>query len=110
MNKTASWSKVRAKGEPSERSIARHRERFDAEERACRLREVREEQDVTQKELAGRMVLTQPTVSALESGDLDRSGLATLRAYVEALAGSVEITAPLGERKVILSDGHHSAE
>ena len=36
---------------------------------------------MTQKELADRMSLTQPTISALESGDLDRSGLATLKAY-----------------------------
>ncbi|WP_286793140.1 helix-turn-helix domain-containing protein [Microbacterium sp. UBA3394] len=109
MSKTTNWSEVRAKRAPNETSVARHRERFEAEERAYRLREVREEQGVTQKELAERMALTQPTISALESGDLDRSGLATLRAYVEALGGTVEITATFGERKVILSDGHHSA-
>jgi len=55
------------------------------------------------------MELTQPTISALESGELDRSGLATLRAYIEALGGTVEVTATFGERKVILSDGRHSA-
>ena len=35
---------------------------------------------MTQKELAERMDLTQPTISALEAGDLDRPGLATLKA------------------------------
>lgn len=109
MSKTTSWSQVRGTRTPDEVAVARHRERFDAEARAYRLREVREEQGVTQKDLAERMALTQPTISALEAGDLDRSGLATLRAYVEALGGTVEITATFGERKVVLSDGRHSA-
>ena len=109
MSKHTSWTEARAKRVPDEATVARLRERFDAEARAYRLREVREEQGITQKELAERMSLTQPTISALESGDLDRSGLATLRAYVEALGGSIEITATFGERKVVLSDGHHSA-
>jgi small subunit ribosomal protein S1 len=41
--------------------------------------------------------------TALESGDLARSGLATLRAYVEALGGSVEVTATFGNRRLVLS-------
>ncbi|MGO1592234.1 MAG: hypothetical protein ACTHW1_08260 [Ancrocorticia sp.] len=47
--------------------------------------------------------LTQPTVSALEAGDLDRSGLATLKSYVEALGGTVEVTAAFGGRTLTLS-------
>lgn len=58
---------------------------------------------MTQKELAERMASTQPTISALEAGDLDRSGLATLKSYVEALGGTVEVTATFGNRKVVLS-------
>ncbi|HEY7813321.1 MAG TPA: hypothetical protein VIC62_08795 [Nakamurella sp.] len=49
------------------------------------------------------MDLTQPTISALEAGDLDRSGLATLMAYVEALGGTVEVTATFGNHKLVLS-------
>jgi hypothetical protein len=48
------------------------------------------------------MKLTQPTISALESGDLERSGIATLTSYVEALGGTVEITATFGNRKLVL--------
>ena len=100
---TADWRDVRAKRPPNDKAVARHRVRFDAELRAYRLREIREEQGVTQKELAARMDITQPTISALESGDLDRSGLATLKAYVEALGGTVEVTARFGDRKLVLS-------
>ncbi|GAA4483788.1 helix-turn-helix domain-containing protein [Microbacterium panaciterrae] len=106
---TASWSDLRAKRAPDEKAVAEHRERFDAEARAYRLREIREEQGITQKELAERMALTQPTISALEAGDLDRSGLATLRAYVEALGGTVEVTAAFGERRIVLSSSEPTA-
>ena len=107
--RAASWSDVRAKRAPDEKAVARHRDRFDAAARAYRLREIREEQGVTQKELADRMALTQPTISALEAGDLDRSGLATLRAYVEALGGTVEVVATFGERRIVLSSGEPTA-
>lgn len=101
--KTVSWSDVRAKRPVDDAVVADHVARMESEERAYRLREIREEQGVTQKELADRMSLTQPTISALESGDLDRSGLATLKAYVEALGGTVEVTATFGNRRLVLS-------
>lgn len=101
--KTVSWSDVRAKRPIDDAAVAKHVARMETEERAYKLREIREEQGVTQKELADRMSLTQPTISALESGDLDRSGLATLKAYVEALGGTVEVTATFGNRKLVLS-------
>jgi hypothetical protein len=51
------------------------------------------------------MAITQPTISALEVGDLNRSGIATLKAYVEALGGTVEVTAKFGDRRLVLSAG-----
>jgi DNA-binding XRE family transcriptional regulator len=101
--KAASWRDVRAKRPLNEDAVAKHVARMEAEERAYRLREVREEQGVTQKELADRMQITQPTISALEAGDLDRSGIATLKAYVEALGGTVEVTASFGDRRLVLT-------
>lgn len=96
------WREVRAKRPVDESLLAQHLERMLAEERAFRLREIREELGVTQRELAERLDVTQPTISALESGDLDRSGVSTLRAYVEALGGTVEVTASFGDRTLIL--------
>ena len=102
-NSTTAWSDVRAKRPYDEDIVAEQVERMKNQERAWRLKEIREEQGVTQHELADRMAITQPTVSALESGDLERSGLATLKSYVEALGGTVEVTATFGNRKVVLS-------
>ncbi len=101
--RTVAWQDVRAKRPGDEAAVARHLARMEAEERAYRLREIREEQGVTQKQLAERMHLTQPTISALESGDLDRSGLATLKSYVEALGGTIEVVATFGDRKLVVS-------
>lgn len=97
-----SWQEIRARRAPDEARVAEHRARMDDEVRAYRLREVREEQGLTQVELAERMHVTQPSVSALERGEIDRAGLATIRAYVQALGGSVEIVADFGDRKIVL--------
>lgn len=102
--KTVSRSEVHAKS-PGGGDLSR----MEAERRAYRLREIREEQGVTQKELAERMALTQPTISGLEAGNLDRSGLATLKAYIEALGGNIEVTATFGNRKLLLSPTHGGA-
>ena len=98
----SSWNETRAKRPPREGRVAEHRARIDAEVRAYRLKEIREEQGLTQVELAERMHVTQPSVSDLERGALDRAGLSTIRAYVEALGGKIEIIADFGDRRVIL--------
>lgn len=99
---TRSWRDVRSARPPREGVVAEHRARMDAEVRAHRLREVREEQGLTQVELAERMHVKQPTVSELESGQLDRAGLSTIKAYVEALGGTVEVVADFGDRRFVL--------
>lgn len=98
-----SWTEIRAQRPPHETEVAGHRARMDAEARAYRLREVREEQGLTQVELAERMHVKQPTVSQLERGELERAGLSTIKAYVEALGGSVEIVADFGDKRVVLA-------
>lgn len=96
------WSDVRAERPPREDRVAGHRARMDAEVRAYRLKEIREEQGLTQVQVAERMHVKQPSVSALEGGEMDRAGLATIKAYVEALGGRVEVVADFGDRKVVL--------
>jgi predicted transcriptional regulator len=97
-----SWQEIRAERPPREDRVEEHRVRMDAEVRAYRLREVREGQGVTQVELAERMHVTQPSVSALERGDLERAGIATIRAYVEALGGKLDIVADFGDQRIVL--------
>lgn len=99
------WREARSRRAVDEKAVAAEIDRLQSEQRAYRLREIREAQGLTQQEVARRLDLTQPTISALESGDLERSGLATLMAYVEALGGTVEVTAVFGNRRLLLSGG-----
>jgi transcriptional regulator with XRE-family HTH domain len=69
------------------------------------LRQIREGQGITQRHLADRTALTQPTLSPLESGELERSGIATLRAYIKALGGTIEGTAMFGDRTLLWRGG-----
>lgn len=100
--RSRSWQEVRAARKPREDRVAAHKDRMLAETRALRLREMREAQGLTQVELAARMHVTQPSVSALERGDLEKAGLATIKAYVEALGGKVEMIADFGDHKVVI--------
>lgn len=47
--KTTAWSDVRAKRPVDEHLVAKHTARMEVAERAYRLREIREEQGVTQQ-------------------------------------------------------------
>ncbi|MDP9800971.1 putative transcriptional regulator [Arcanobacterium wilhelmae] len=99
---TTSWKDMKAQRQPRPERVAELVQQMEAEERAYSLRQIRESLGVTQSEVAQRMNLTQPTISALEKGELGRSGLDTLRAYVTALGGAVEVVATFGNQKLIL--------
>ena len=102
--KTNTWSDVRAKRRFDEHAVAEHVARMESEERAYRLRgSPGGSGHHSRRTRRTHAPKTQPTISALESGDLDRSGLATLKSDIEALGGTVEITASFGNRKVVLS-------
>ncbi|NOL44556.1 XRE family transcriptional regulator [Kribbella sandramycini] len=73
-----------------------------AEVRAYQLAEVRKQHGLTQTDLAERLHVTQKAVSKIERGDLTRSELSTVRKYVEALGGKLEIVADFGDRRLVL--------
>ncbi|MEW2493579.1 XRE family transcriptional regulator [Streptomyces sp. SID2888] len=72
-------------------------DRLMAEVRAHRLAEIRQEQSLTQKDVAETMGVSAPRVSAIEHGDTDRTEVATLRSYVEALGGRLRVVADFGD-------------
>ena len=82
--------------------VAAHHEKLDAEVRAHRLAEVRNEQDLTQSEVADIIGITRPDVSRLESGGLDSASPAMLRAYVETLGGKLRVVADFGDRQLLI--------
>ncbi len=57
------------------------------------LRQLRKGQGLSQEQLAERMGVSQRRVSAIERGKVDRSEVATIRSYVTALGGELELVA-----------------
>lgn len=70
--------------------------------RELTLKELRQDLDLTQAELAYAAAMTQSELSRLESRSDHR--VSSLRRYVEALGGEIEITAIIGGRRVKLTD------
>lgn len=64
-----------------------------------RLRELRERRQLTQVQLAQQLDVSQNRVSAIEKGDIDRTQVDTLRRYVQALGGTLDITVTLGDER-----------
>ncbi|WP_094726495.1 helix-turn-helix domain-containing protein [Alloscardovia macacae] len=63
--------------------------------RLYELREARKESKLTQKELAQNMGVSQKRVSVLESGDIERVEINTLKRYLEAIGGKLSVIASL---------------
>jgi DNA-binding XRE family transcriptional regulator len=78
-------------------------DRLAAEVRAYRLAEIRREQELTQKDVAEVMGVSAPRVSAIEHGEADRTEVATLRSYVEALGGRLRVVADFGDAEYTLA-------
>lgn len=100
------WQKVKkdtvAAGLIDESRVAEHAERLQAADRAYRLREIRRARGANQESVARTMKVSQSRVSRIEHGDLDHAELATLRAYVEALGGKIEVVADFGDERLVV--------
>jgi transcriptional regulator with XRE-family HTH domain len=81
--------------------VARHRTRFEADERGYRLAEVRKHRRITQQDLAETLGVSQSRVSQIERQSVDDTVL-ELAAYVEALGASILVVADFGEEQFVL--------
>lgn len=82
--------------------VAKYRDEALAEVRAYRLAEVRQQHGLTQTDVADSLQISQAAVSKIERGELARSELSTIRRYVEALGGKLEIIADFGDERLVL--------
>lgn len=101
------WKTIRADAVQSglldDAQIAEHRRPMKQAVLAQRLFEMRKAQGETQVQLARLMKVSQSRVSKLERGEIASSEVATLRSYVEALGGTLRVTADFPDRSVELS-------
>jgi len=104
--KARNWKDVReeaeARGKLVEANVAEHRRRLLSEVRAYKLREIRDAYGVNQDALASRLGVSQSRVSRIERGDMEHAELATLRSYIRALGGELEISARFGDERITL--------
>lgn len=102
-----SWKELRseavAEGRLDEARVAEMKARLLAQVRAHRLSELREALGMTQVALAERLHVTQSRVSRIERGAIDHTQLETLRAYLEALGGELEVSARFGDERILIA-------
>jgi len=100
------WNEVRVQavqdGRVDEMRVAELKGAALAQVRAHRLAEVRSATGLNQEELSKRLGISQSRVSRIERGDLEKTELATLRAFVRALGGDIEVTVKLGKDRFLI--------
>lgn len=101
---TRRWDDLRAEvvRPEDEPEIAELGAEMEGRTLAYRLVEARKRQGVTQAQLARTMGVSQARISKLEQGDINRNEVDTLRAYVVALGGHLEIVADFGGDRMVL--------
>jgi transcriptional regulator with XRE-family HTH domain len=85
---------------------------MDAHVAGYHLAELRHKTGMTQTQVAEVMGVSQARVSAMERGDVDSLTVASVRAYITALGGTVRIVASLDDTDVTLrlpEDPHPTA-
>ena len=100
----STWDQVKAKAEaadprdPAEKEAGRAAavERRGAYVRGHQLAEMRKAAGLTQAQVAEMLGVTQARVSKIEHGKI--SGIEIVRAYVDALGGTLDVVATLGDR------------
>ncbi len=98
--KVTKWNDIKRR-KLSDEKIAELREQAAQDVLEMHLKTLREQLGITQSELAELMDTQQPQLSKLES-QADFL-LSTLRRYVEALGGDLEITAVFDDTRIRLS-------
>ena len=84
-----------------QKTIDERKEQLLEEMRLYELKEARKQQDVTQKQLAERMGVSQNRVSSLESGDVDKTEIRTLRRYLDAIGGRLQVNAIMPDGRTL---------
>jgi len=107
----AKWKDVKARKQELDRAAGRDVDaaRAEAESRTeayvlgYRLSELRDQAGLTQSEVAERMGVKQPRISAIEKGDPGQMEIETLRRYIAALGGRLRLVAGFDDHDEIVS-------
>jgi DNA-binding XRE family transcriptional regulator len=100
MPRTTNFNDIDHKGKDDPASAARIAEYGRAIDAALALAEVRKDRELTQSDIAKVLGVSQVNISRIEHAD--DLYISTLRGYVEAMGGRLEIRAVFDERDVPL--------
>jgi predicted transcriptional regulator len=98
---TKSWKELK-QGRLSSEAHVRVSARVAAQQEAFTLKALRQDLKLTQAQVGVAAAMTQPELSRLEGREDHLTS--TLRRYVEALGGELEVTAVFGKRRIKLTD------
>jgi DNA-binding XRE family transcriptional regulator len=70
---------------------------------AFNLRQVRKLRHITQQALAALLNVSQNRISQIERGHVKNAQVGTLERYIEALGGTLTVTATVGDETYVLS-------
>ena len=79
----------------SDQEVKDAKDRMLEQMRLYELKEAREARNMTQKQLAESMGVSQKRISVLESGDVEHVEVSTLKRYLEGIGGDLHVTAKL---------------
>lgn len=107
MSEWVSWDEIR-KGIPvNEKRVAKYMKMMQAAIDGIKLAELRQVRRLTQNEMAKKLKIDQSNVSRIERGKFDAVEIRTLRKYVEALGGELEIRVTIDDVSQRLIDSEY---
>lgn len=107
MSEWVSWDEVRKKFPVNEKRLAKYAKMMQAAIDGVKLSELRQLQKFTQAQMAKKLKIDQSNVSRIERGRFDAVEIRTLRKYVEALGGELEIRVKIDDVSQRLIDSEY---
>lgn len=102
MSRSAALQELMEKAGVSSAEVDEARADIERERTRYQLRALRKQAGLTQGELAALLGVSQNRISRLERGQAGRVLVSTLRRYVEALGGQLQVSMSLGEVSFLL--------
>ncbi len=107
MSNWVSWDEIRKTIPVDEKRVAKYRKVMQALLDGVKLAELRHARKLTQAHMAKKLKIDQSNVSRIERGRFDSIEIRTLRRYIEALGGELEIRVKIDDVSQRLIDSEY---
>ena len=107
MSEWVSWDEIRKEIPVNEKRVAKYMKMMQAAIDGVELAELRQVRRLTQNQMAKKLKIDQSNVSRIERGKFDAVEIRTLRRYVEALGGELEIRVTIDDVSQRLIDSEY---